>query len=1337
MGFSLLMLQFYSSFIVGYQLITPPKTITTLDKLVDSNLKMSVENLSYHRDFFDRTKNPAALKLYRTKILPNKYAFVNLSFGVHLLKQGGYAFHCETSYGNTLIIEMLTEREICELQQIQLYPQRPVHLPLIKGSPLRELFKINLQLMKESGLIAYHHARNYIPTPKCNKKSSNHAEPIYLADVKFAFQLLAVGMAAGVVVLAWEVGLERAKQWWRLHHKPLTVPEDFDFIEHTKITSVTVVHCLQEQPDRDVLLLARKLHNHFRGTVTYIDIGGSHRAYLTQIPVSSVDLRSQHRLGFIMNLECSASRPFLLHASQQNSFNSSYRWLFFGGQNSTQSKSLLAELNINIDARITLATTYGKNSTSYVVYDVFGSIKRRGGVLKFDYLGNSTPHSGWHGASKKRDDLHQIELWAVVSTLNEHQPQSLEKYLSFTAPKPRAYNAPQFAYHIIKLLKYRLNFSNANASVGLVGQLVTKQVDFSAVPLSMQTERLPLFDPTIEILRGKFYTLFRHPKKAFGRNIFLQPFQGMVWVGLVILLGLISALLSATFVVQGANITEMPLSLVITLGTLAQQAAVTGWMRHASGKVLLLAAFGCCMLLLQFYSSFIIGYQLVEQPRTINTMQQLIASGMPIAIENLSYNRDFFMVLRSNGRTNDPIALQLYEKHVLPNKDGFLNVSDGIALIKQGGHAFHCDTTYGYTHILGRAQVQVSETFTESQICDLHRVTLYPHRVIHLPVTKGSPLKELFKVHLQIIRESGILAYQQARYRAANPRCIRDSHHTEPIALDDVVSAFLLLAVGVLISTLILLVEVLFQLVKLVFYTVLLLSVVPTGQCSARLELIKAFLEQHSITSLILLHCIEEPVDQDVIRISKPLHSYFLGTIYHIDVNKAHFRQQFQWHMYYERYKSAIVLNLECSRIETVMEHLSENAYFNSTFHWLMFGGRNFSEVTCLLSNQNINYDSSITLVFERDDPNDERFEVYDVSGTVKRREGRVRFTLLGITSSLNRLPKPAARRQDLDGILLRAVVTTANLHQPRPFLEHLNSVAKPRSYRATTNSYQLVKLLQMRLNFKMTMTLASDWSFDLIGKNTSRALVGQIQTKEVDFSVTPIAVTAERIPIMDFTIEIAHGTFYTVFRHPKSLNEANIFLLPFNKLLWIAISAMFCGVAFFLGLSIVCTRRRNQEGSYVDLLGEQVFLGTVGILGQQGFHDHPSGRGTNRLLLFVGMGFSLLMLQFYSSFIVGYQLITPPKTITTLERLVDSNLKMSVENLSYQHDFFLRTKNPAALKLYETKILPNKYGFVNVTFGIQLVKKGGYAFHCETSYGNTLIIGQLLDTVLNASINV
>uniref|UniRef100_A0A182TF54 Uncharacterized protein n=1 Tax=Anopheles melas TaxID=34690 RepID=A0A182TF54_9DIPT len=442
--------------------------------------------------------------------------------------------------------------------------------------------------------------------------------------------------------------------------------------------------------------------------------------------------------------------------------------------------------------------------------------------------------------------------------------------------------------------------------------------------------------------------------------------------------------------------------------------------------------------------------------------------------------------------------------------------------------------------------------------------------------------------------------------------------------------------------------------------------------------------------------------------------------------------------MFYERYKTAITLNLECSGMESVLSHLSDNAYFNDTFHWLMFGGRKFEQVTCLLSAQNINYDASIMLVFDRGDRADvpRIFEVYDVRGTVKRRGGRVSFELLGTVSSLNHLPKRRARSQDLEGIELWTALATIDKLQSQSFIEYLNPVKRQTSYTATIHSYQLVKLLEMKLNFKLIVLLTEDWRFDLIGKNSSLGIVGQLQSKQVDFVTTPFGLTTERIAIFQTTIEIAHGTFYTVFRHPKSLNNSNIFMLPFTTIVWLAISLIFGAVALLIALLIVCIHRTGRSRSTLDWLVEQSLLGTLGMVCQQGIHHRIIRWSSNRVLVLVAMCSSMILFQFYCSFIVGYQLITPPKTINTLERLVDSEIQMTVENLSYHRDFFLvtlrgarRTNNPAALKLYETKVLPSRYGgFVNLSFGMQLVRQGGYAFHCETSYGNALIIGACPD---------
>ncbi|KFB40628.1 AGAP001811-PA-like protein [Anopheles sinensis] len=377
-------------------------------------------------------------------------------------------------------------------------------------------------------------------------------------------------------------------------------------------------------------------------------------------------------------------------------------------------------------------------------------------------------------------------------------------------------------------------------------------------------------------------------------------------------------------------------------------------------------------------------------------------------------------------------------------------------------------------------------------------------------------------------------------------------------------------------------------------------SLLACGQCS-RLHLIEQFLQQRSINTLLLLHCVQETVDQDVVRISKALRQSFRGSIYHIDVTKNHFHQQLRWHMYCERYKTAVIYNLECSGTEAVLDRLSEKAYFNASFQWLMFGGQSLELATTLLSQQNINYDTKMLLVFESVDPEkqrEQRYEFYDVSGTVKRRGGKVIFTPLGFSTPENVLPTIVPQKPDLKGIVLWTVV---------------------------------------------------------------------------------------------------------------------------SMMLWIAVAVILISIVLILALSAICNRE-IQRASYNDLIVDHSLLGTIAMLCQQGFHASTTVCSTKTVII-VMMGFSFLLLQFYSIFIVGYQLISPPKTINTLEKLIDSSLKMAVENLSYQHDFFARTTEPVALRLYNEKIAPNKYGFVNVSFGIQLVKQGGYAFHCDTAYGYTHVL--------------
>lgn len=62
-----------------------------------------------------------------------------------------------------------------------------------------------------------------------------------------------------------------------------------------------------------------------------------------------------------------------------------------------------------------------------------------------------------------------------------------------------------------------------------------------------------------------------------------------------------------------------------------------------------------------------------------------------------------------------------------------------------------------------------------------------------------------------------------------------------------------------------------------------------------------------------------------------------------------------------------------------------------------------------------------------------------------------------------------------------------------------------------------------------------------------------------------------------------------------------------------------------------------------------------------------PSGRTVTVMILL----FTFMLYQFYSASIVSSLLMEPPRTITSFENLVKSKLKILIEDVSYNYDFF------------------------------------------------------------------
>ncbi|XP_050094104.1 ionotropic receptor 75a-like [Anopheles aquasalis] len=212
-------------------------------------------------------------------------------------------------------------------------------------------------------------------------------------------------------------------------------------------------------------------------------------------------------------------------------------------------------------------------------------------------------------------------------------------------------------------------------------------------------------------------------------------------------------------------------------------------------------------LMFQYYSASIVGSLLMEQPRSIKTLRNLIDSRLTLGIEDIPYSRDYFV------RTTDVDSLELHRTRIEyrdertdRNESHFLAAADGLQLVRAGGYAFHVAISAAYRII--------RETFSEREICELSEIDMFPvsSQWMIAIVQKNSPYRDVITYGLRRLNEAGLMQRQRRVWQEPKPKCVRQIAPTDLIVgLNAVVSAFVLLIVGATLSTVLLIVEILYS----------------------------------------------------------------------------------------------------------------------------------------------------------------------------------------------------------------------------------------------------------------------------------------------------------------------------------------------------------------------------------------------------------------------------------------------------------------------------------------------------------------------------------------------
>ncbi|SPP76922.1 uncharacterized protein LOC117580537 [Drosophila guanche] len=266
-----------------------------------------------------------------------------------------------------------------------------------------------------------------------------------------------------------------------------------------------------------------------------------------------------------------------------------------------------------------------------------------------------------------------------------------------------------------------------------------------------------------------------------------------------------------------------------------------------SGRCIVITSLLFSFCIYQFYSASIVGTLLMEKPKTIKTLSDLVHSSLRVGMEDILYNRDYFL------NTKDPVSMELYAKKITsvpttkeneadedepadpppaaaaagtadPAKSyrdivhshetgahakdnsasNWMDPETGLHRVKNERFAFHVDVAAAYKII--------AETFNEQDICDLTEVSMFPPQKTVCIMQKNSPMKKVISYGLRRVTETGILTYHFNVWHSRKPPCVKKIETSDlHVDMDTVSSALLILLFSYGITLMILGTEILYS----------------------------------------------------------------------------------------------------------------------------------------------------------------------------------------------------------------------------------------------------------------------------------------------------------------------------------------------------------------------------------------------------------------------------------------------------------------------------------------------------------------------------------------------
>ncbi|KDR16070.1 hypothetical protein L798_10082 [Zootermopsis nevadensis] len=574
------------------------------------------------------------------------------------------------------------------------------------------------------------------------------------------------------------------------------------------------------------------------------------------VEASSLLSVDNHKLGVVLDWQCSDSTRFLTQASEQKLYSKLHHWLILrfyensgrtvklngdtiaqlrNNTHVTQSDDTLIStkersrstphedaliaalepLDLPLDSQVTV-TRPGADVNQVLLQDIYRI--KSGLPLIFTPLCDWAPGQPFP-FSLRRDNYGGIVLNTATVVIGD----TWENFLNWRYKHINSLT--KFHYilveHLSRMLNFRTNVTPVNSwgfpvnntanYDGVIGLLQRGEIEVSSVGLLHKTARMDIVDYAGETVCYEGAFLFLKPSLSDVSNIYTLPFSRAVWVTYLVAMAVFSYALYVTQRAesgldesQGTQPLSLSDSLLTVVGIICQE-GTTRDPQRISSRIILLSLLLLSLFLTTSYSAIIVSL-LQTTSTAINSLKDLMNSPFTLAMNDVATSINYV------NETTDADIKNLYFKHLFtqPYHKAFTTSEVGVEKMREGLYAFHGDAD---------AFKIISETYEEHEKCRLKNIKMFSTIQLALVVQKGSPFKEHIRQRARWLKESGISDREYKYWIVQKPKCHGNVEGFKSVRLQDFYPALLVFAYGLVLSVGTLVSEVLYQKLQCLKYS--------------------------------------------------------------------------------------------------------------------------------------------------------------------------------------------------------------------------------------------------------------------------------------------------------------------------------------------------------------------------------------------------------------------------------------------------------------------------------------------------------------------------------------